>query len=233
MPPETELVKQQMEQTRAALSDKLETLEAKVLGTVNSTTDQVSQTVNEVGSTVRETAQEVRATLHEAVSSVRDALDVSRQIQHHPWLMLGGSMAVGFVGERVLHALERGHLPSLPSLPMQPEQLLPRDSEVRERIEREPPARRTRSSLFQALFESFAPEIDKLKGAALGMALGLVRDKINEAVPPQMRENVTELMDRVSVKLGGNPPPRGAMFGQEEETEERNGNRMASSMRNE
>jgi hypothetical protein len=223
MPPETELVKQQMSQTRAALADKIEALETKVLGTVHEATDCVAQTVHEVGSAARETSQNVRAAMHEAVGSVRDALDVSRQVQQHPWLLLGGSVFTGYVGGRILDNLERGRLPSLPS---HPERLLPNDAELRERIQAEPPGRRTGSSFFRALAETFAPELDKLKRAAVGMALGLMRDKITEVVPPQMRDNVTEMMDRVSVKLGGELPPPGSMLGREEQYEDGNGARL-------
>ncbi len=229
MPPETELIKQQMSQTRSALTDKLETLEAKVFGTVATTSDTVSQTVHEVGATVRETTQDVRVTLQEAMSSLRDALDVSRQMHQHPWVLLGGSVVAGYVGGIMLDNLEHGHLPSLPATPAM-EQLLPNSSEVRQRVETQPPVRRTGSTFFKALAESFAPELDKLKRAALSMALGAVRDKVGEAVPPQMRENFTEMMDRVTVKLGGEPPPPGAMFGREDDYEESNGAHMARSM---
>jgi hypothetical protein len=242
MPPETELIKQQMGQTRASLTEKMETLENKVLGTVHQTTDTVSNTVQLVGSTVRDTVQQVgctvrdttqdvRATMHETVGSVRDALDLSRQMQEHPWVMLGGSVFVGYVGGRLLDSLERGRLPSLPSLPAAPERLLPEGSEVRERLEAVPAPRRSTSSFLSALLDTFAPELDKLKRVALGAALGLVRDKVGESVPPQMRENFTELMDRVTQKLGGEPPPPGAMLGVGTgEQEDRNGSEMARSM---
>jgi hypothetical protein len=229
MPPETEMIKQQMGQTRAALTDKLEDLENKVLGTINTTTDTVAKTVGEVGATVRETARDVRAALHETMSSVRDALDLSRQFQQHPWLMLTGSVAAGYVGGLIVDNLERGQLPSLPSLPAAPEQLLPRDAEVRERLEKVPPARRSTSSFFKALAETFAPELDKLKRTAVGMALGMLRDKIGESVPPRMRGDFTEMMDRITTKLGGQPPPPGAMYGRGEE-QEHDGAGMARSM---
>jgi ElaB/YqjD/DUF883 family membrane-anchored ribosome-binding protein len=254
MPPETELIKQQMGQTRAALTEKMETLENKVLGTVQQTTDTVSSTVQMVGSTVRDTVQQVgctvrdtaqhlgstvtdtsrdvRLSLHDTVGSVRDALDVTRQVQEHPWIMLGGSVFVGYVGGRLLDSMEKGHLPSLPSLPARPERLLPQDSEVRERLESVPAPRRSTSSFLGALLDSFSPELDKLKRFALGAALGLVRDKLSESVPPAMRENVTELMDRVTQKLGGEPPPPGSMSGMGTEEEEvRNGSDMARSTR--
>jgi hypothetical protein len=219
-----------MGQTRAALTEKVETLEKKVLGTVNEATDAVAHTVHEVGCTARETARDVRATVHEAVSSMRDALDVSQQMRRHPWLLMGGSVFAGYVGGRLLDHLEHGRLPSLPGLPAGPEQLLPRDSELRERMQSAPPARRSVPSFFRALAETFGPELEKAKRAAVGLALGLVRDKLSEAAPPQMRENVNELMDRVTVKLGGEPSPAGSML-RGEEHQEGNGAEWAHSMR--
>jgi ElaB/YqjD/DUF883 family membrane-anchored ribosome-binding protein len=229
MPPETELIKQQMGQTRSALTEKLETLETKVFGTFDSAANTVGQTVHEVGSTVRETAENVRATMRETMSSVREAFDVSRQFHEHPWLLLGGSVVAGYVGGVVLDNLEHGHMPSLPS-PIRAEQLLPQGSEVRERLEAEPPARRGGLGLFRELANAFAPEMEKLKAAAVGLALGLLRDKISEAIPPQIRENVSEAMDRVTAKLGGEVHPPGAMFGRSDEYEEENGAHKARSM---
>lgn len=229
MPPETELIKQQMGQTRSALTEKLETLETKVFGTFDSAANTVGQTVHEVGSTVRETAENVRATMRETMSTVRDAFDVSRQFHEHPLLMLGGSVVAGYVGGVVLDNLEHGHMPSFSS-PIRAEQLLPQGSEVRERLEAEPPARRGGMGLFRELANAFAPELEKLKAAAIGMALGVVRDKLYEAVPPQVRENVNEMVDRITVKLGGEVHPPGAMFGRSEECEEDNGARKARSM---
>jgi hypothetical protein len=229
MPPETELIKQQMGQTRAALTEKLETLENKVLGTISTTTDAVTQTVQDVGATVRETTENVRATMHEALNSVRDAFDVSRQFHQHPWLLLGSSVVAGYAGGLILDNLERGHLPSLPSLP-HAERLLPQSSEVRQRLESEAPVRRRAPAFLKALAETFAPELEKLKAAALGMAMGVVRDKLHEAVPPQMREDFAQMMDRITTKLGGEPYPPGAMFGSSEEDDEANGRHASSPM---
>ncbi|HEY7329853.1 MAG TPA: hypothetical protein VH592_19620 [Gemmataceae bacterium] len=219
MPPETELIKQQMGQTRAALTEKMETLENKVLGTVNSTTDTISQTVQDVGATVTETTHNVRATLRETIDSVRDALDVSRQIHQHPWVMMAGSVAAGYVGGVMLDNLEHGRLPSLRPA----EQLLPRGSEIRERMEAQAPARSRAPGFLKALADTFAPELERLKAAALGMALGVVRDKISDAVPPQMREDFHQMMDRVTTKLGGEAYPVGMMGSLGAEEDETNG----------
>jgi len=242
-----------MGQTRAALTEKLETLEEKVFGTVHTTTSTVSdtvqivgttvsqsvnevgaslsQTVNEVGATVRETAQDLRATVDHAMCSVRDALDVTRQMHEHPWLLVGGSVVAGYVGGRVLDSIEGGRFPSHLTLPVGPEQLLPEDSELRERIQSTPPPRRSGSSFLQALTDTFAPELNKLKRVALGVAMGLMRDKIGQSVPPQLKGDVADLMDRFTVKLGGQPTPPGYNPLTGDDREEHNGAEMAASMR--
>jgi len=253
MPPETEVIKQQMGQTRAALTEKLETLEDKVLGTLHSTTNTVSDTTNlvgstvsetvqlvgntvsntvtEVGATVRETARDLRTTVDEAMSSVRDALDLTRQMNEHPWLMVGGSVVAGYVGGRVLDSIEKGRFPTHMTLPVGPEQLLPDDSEFRERIESAPTPQRSGSFFLKALTDTFGPELNKLKSVALGVAMGLMRDKIGESVPPQLRGDVTDLVDRFTVKLGGQTTPSGYDPFKGEDREEHNGSEMASSIR--
>jgi hypothetical protein len=226
MPPETDLIKQQMGQTRAALTEKLQTLENKVIGAIASTTDMVAQTVQDVGTTVRETSQNFRSTMHDTVSSVRDAFDVSQQIDQHPWLMLGGSVLAGYVGGVVLDNLEHGRLPSLPSA----EGLLPHGSEIRQRMVTQQPSARRVPGFLKALVDTFAPELDKLKAAAVGMALGALRDKIGESVPSHMRGDFAEMMDRITTKLGGHAHPPGAMYGASEEYDETNGARASGPM---
>jgi len=232
------MIKQQMGQTRTSLTEKLETLENQVLGTVRDTTSTVAQTVHEVSSTVRDTVRDVRSTLQDTTTSVRatvqetsasfrDALDVSRQMQEHPWLMLGGSVVAGYVGGRLLDSLERGRPLGGHLLPAAPEQFLPADSELRERLEATPPPARTGFSFLRALADTFAPELNQLKQFALGAAVGLVRDKLSESVPPQFRNDLTNLMDRVTTKLGGQPTPPGSLSGGEED---HNGSDMARSM---
>jgi len=223
MPPETEVIKQQMGQTRAALSEKLETLENQVLGTVQHTTSTVSNTVQNVGDTVKDTVHDVRATVAETMASVRDALDVPRQIRRHPWLMMGGSVFAGYVGGRLLDSVEAGRFPPRLSLSAEPTSYVPAAEAESATYEPSRPAAPSRLSFLKSLAETFAPEIAKLKGMAVGAAVGLMRDKISEAVPPQFQQNVSELMDRFTVKLGGEPTPLGSMSLKSEDRAEHDG----------
>ena len=88
-----EMIRQQMEVTKADLSEKMETLEQQVSETVHSTGTAVNATVE----AVQETVETVTGAVQGAVQSVSNALNVRRQVNRHPWLVLGGSVALGYL----------------------------------------------------------------------------------------------------------------------------------------
>jgi len=99
---ETELIRDQMAETRSALSEKLEALQDQVLGTVEGTTRSVTDTVEAVQEAVQDTVGTVKESFQETVQSVKSAFDLSEQMQKHPWLLLGGAVVVGYAGGRLL-----------------------------------------------------------------------------------------------------------------------------------
>jgi len=113
---ESKMIHSEMEQTRVALAEKLETLERKVTGTVQDATEivqdateivqdaaaAVSDTVGSVQDAVQETVATVKETVQDTVGSVKQAFDLGRQVDRHPWLLFGGAVTVGFCGERLL-----------------------------------------------------------------------------------------------------------------------------------
>ena len=82
-----DFIRKQMQETKSQLSEKLETLE-----------QQVSDTVQSTGTAVNSTMQAVEHAIH----SLSNALDVRRQIDKHPWLVLGGAIVVGYVAVELL-----------------------------------------------------------------------------------------------------------------------------------
>ena len=88
-----EVIRQQMEETKSQLTEKLESLEQQVSETVQSTGTAVNATVEAVQVTVDTVTGAVRG----AVQSVSNAFDIRRQIHRHPWLVLGGSVALGYL----------------------------------------------------------------------------------------------------------------------------------------
>jgi uncharacterized protein YjbJ (UPF0337 family)/ElaB/YqjD/DUF883 family membrane-anchored ribosome-binding protein len=222
-----EAILRDMEETRTALTEKLETLEQKLVETVNQTTSAVTETVASVKETVNETVSAVKMsvtdtvstvkeTMHEGVETVKGAFDLSAHVEHHPWLMMGGSVLAGYALGRVLSEPSprmesarsyspspfpplrenaafsgTGHqrAPSAPSAPVQAAQA----------------ATSAVGSVASSLMSTFAPEIDKLKSLALGVTMGTVRDLVVDAVPPQLSGQIREVIDNVTRKMGGEP----------------------------
>jgi hypothetical protein len=193
---EPEVIRQQMEETRASLADKLETLEQQVMETVQGTTNAVTDTVENVKETVQETIQ-----------SVREAFDLRRQVDQHPWLMLCGSVAVGYLAGSLLV----GRIGSNRSRSAGPTAT----AEARDyRHTEEPPRRRTAPTVrsrraehgwLSGMGDLFGTEINKLKGLAVGTTMGLVRDLLTRGLPEQVGSQVAGVVDGITTKLGGEP----------------------------
>jgi ElaB/YqjD/DUF883 family membrane-anchored ribosome-binding protein len=180
-----EVIRRQMETTREALNDKLETLEQRVADSVLAVTDTVAS---------------VKEKVQEGVESVKDAVDVPAHVDHHPWLMLGGSVLCGFVLGNLL--MNRKH--SAPALyaPLPPKTPEPANGNGRRLLERQEAPAPSANWL-----SAFEPEIKHLKGLALGVTLGTVREMLTEQAPPHMAEQIREIIDAVTRKAGGEPVP--------------------------
>src|SRR5437762_1903548 len=99
---EPEVIREQMAETRASLADKIESLEGKVVGTVQDATCAVSDTVENVKEAVQETVTSVKDTVSDTVEGVKESLDLRRQVDRHPCLMMGAAVAVGYIGGSLL-----------------------------------------------------------------------------------------------------------------------------------
>jgi len=216
-----EVIRQQMEETRTSLTEKLEQLE-----------HQVAETVHDARSAVAETVGTVKEAVKETVETVKDTFDLRLQFQRHPWVMFGASIAVGYIGERLLEKLEapNGHaheMPPLESTGMAAERArIESDGQAREQ-----PAERAGSEspgFLASLSEQFEPELHQLKSMAIGAALGLMRDTIAGFVPEPMRPQLSQLFDSVTIKLDGQPVAGPLNIG--DSHEERNKAEMGRSM---
>jgi len=196
-----EMIQQQMKETRAALTEKLETLENKVVGTVAEATTAVSdtveairETVNETVTTVNETVkgsvETVKETVHESVETVKDIFDLPAHVDQHPWMMLGGSVAVGYCLGALLGS--RSSAGSSATTFTYPERTVPTPSA---------PSKPTSEP------SPWAPEINKLKGLALGVLFGTARELLLSSVPEHIADQLKEIVDNVTKKVGGEPMP--------------------------
>ena len=217
---ETEVIRERMEETRNDLSDKLEQLEKQVVGTVQDATsavsdavqsardvvdsvkDSVEGTVESVKGAVEGTVDSVNQTVQDTVQSVKDTFDLPRQMDRHPWLMVGGAVAVGFVAGKLLdYAPEAAEAAGGVA-----ESLRPTGQRLAEAVSTAPAAAAsTAAGLFSTLERMFGPELNQVKALAVGALLGMVRDAAMEAAPEPMRRQVREIIDGFTSKLGGQP----------------------------
>ena len=193
-----DVIQRQMQETRASLAEKLETLEQKVVGTVENATTAVHETVDAIKETVHDTVASVQEGVKGSVESVKDLFDVPAQVQRRPWLMMGGSVAVGYC---------LGTLLSQQSSSRDDREAANRLSWLSEANNRAygaaalpPPAAPTEPSIWSA-------EIDKLKGLALGALFGTARELLITSLPEQMGAQLREVVDSVTKKVGGKPLP--------------------------
>jgi len=207
-----ERILRQMQETRASLTEKLEILEQKVVGTVENATCAVNETVGAIKDTVHETASTVNETVKDSVDAVKDLFDVPAHVEQHPWLMVGGSVAVGYVLGTMVTPKGKSSYSGSPSASY----AAPTPSYA------STPARAPAAT--EGLFAS---EISKVKKLALGMLLGSAREFLASAVPGHLGEQVKQVVDSVTEKLGGEPLPasdvsslRDAVYPKSEQSEE-------------
>jgi len=189
---ELEVIHHEMEEKRASLAEKLDTLENHVLGTVQEATAAVSHTVEDVKSVVDTVTENVKDTVESVTESVKHSLDISDHVRHHPWGMFCGAVAVGFVGGRML-APARSEQEPAPQAPPAP-------------APTPPPAPR-RAAQREEAQTGMDELLQRVKGLALGALMKVVRDVVAEALPETMKADVMNVVDDFTTKLGGKPVP--------------------------
>lgn len=215
---ESEVIRHQMEETRASLSEKIETLENQVVGTVQGATAAVSETVESVKEAVQETVSTVQ-------ESVQNTLDIGHHVDRHPWAMMGGSVALGYLAGCLLgratsdqargtQLVSRGDFSNV-DWPAADEANGRPSHRSSNGANGKTVAPEVKAPEKNVLLETFGPEIQKLKGLALGTLLGVVRDLVSEAAPEQLRPQLADVVDSITVKLGGDPI-RGPLLKSEE-----------------
>jgi ElaB/YqjD/DUF883 family membrane-anchored ribosome-binding protein len=212
----------QMDDTRKDLADKLEQLEKKVSGTVETVTDfvekvpetvetvkeTIAETVSTVSDTVQHTVGAVKETVADTVESVKSFFDIPYQVDRHPWLMLGGSVLMGYLGGRLLprrSAAEK--VASAGAVTPAPAPVLseyaPQTYEPVRGPQEPRQAEPSKPSWLSSLGERFSGEINQVKGLALGTLLGVARDMVSQWAPDALRQEVTDVINNFTRDVGG------------------------------
>jgi len=205
-----DVIRRQMEETRSSLTEKVEKLEQKLVDTVTETTEAVTETVSNV-----------KETVEESVQTVKDWFDIRGHVEDHPWAMLGGSMAAGFVVGAMLPSTHTATevasgMASASAAPMPAS--VPSGRKLHHNGGTQPSASSRRPQAQSMVAQSmvapvtswlsqFEPELNRLKHLALGAALGTIREMISSGLPQEMAHQVRDVIDDVTKKIGGEPLP--------------------------
>ena len=65
--------------------------------TVDTTVETMRQTVDGAQSSVEDIAEHMKRTVGDTVATVKRTFDLPYQVDHHPWLMFGGALLVGYL----------------------------------------------------------------------------------------------------------------------------------------
>ena len=201
---ESEVIRQEMDETRNSLTDKISQLEQQVVETVHEASEGMKQTVE----AVKETVQSVKESVGETVDSVKDTFSIPRQVQRHPWMMMAAAAGSGFLAGYLLTGPAAKRAPSVPvRAPRRPGNGSYKDTSVASSSFGEAPAAAAEPSegVLHQLTQTFENEINQLKGLAIGSLAGLVRDLVVGTIPETMRSSVDEVFDNLTTKLGGKP----------------------------
>jgi len=225
-----EVIRQQMAETRANLTEKLEAVENLVTETVQNTTEAVSstveavkETVENVTGTVAETVEAVKDTVSGTVETVAETFNVRHHFERHPWVMFGGAVAVGWVAGTFLggkshrngsHTWESQEGNSQPA--SQRAQAFassgqwtgPQHGEVETRSGWQPEQQTRSESTCEAAKEKTGwlwNEVKHLKNLALGSLMGLIHDLAARNIPGQLGEKVAQEVDHLAQNLGAEP----------------------------
>lgn len=183
MDQEPEVIRRNIDVTRSALTEKLETLECQVKGTMD-----------DARSTVEDTLHSVRSTVDDTIAAVKRTFDLRYQTELHPWPMVGASVAAGLVAGAVLSRQLFAETPATHA------------SGIREPFAPSAPAREPAGpGIMERLKSEFSGEIQQVKSMAISTLFGVLRDSLKRAVPPNFQPQVEHLMNDLTTRLGGEP----------------------------
>ena len=189
-------IRGEIEETRSALTEKLETLEQGV-----------KETVCEAKAAVTGTIENVKETVKETVETVKESLDVRGYVQEYPWPMMAGSVACGFaLGHLIAGGSSNGHKISQMASdgsPMESRNYLASSDGRQKEQKEQKESKSSRGSVLGSVMEKVRPEIQEIEGIAIGAIGALIRDLIKQNAAEPIAEQLEPVANRLTSKLGG------------------------------
>jgi len=217
-----EVIKQEMDQTRSALVEKIETLEQQVAQTVQQATNAVSSTVEQVKDVVGSTTEAVQSVVgsttdavqsvvgstteavESTVSTVKETFNLSGHIDRHPWLALGGAVMAGFMAGKLIGPLHRTRSHTggqdwtsweQPRSYAQPEPQPQPQPQAEQKSQS--------SSLLSGLSGLLDKPLNLAKGVAVASLFSVLRDVVAQSLPDEWSKQFVTTVEDLNKKFGG------------------------------
>jgi ElaB/YqjD/DUF883 family membrane-anchored ribosome-binding protein len=220
-----------IEEKRASMTEKLEMLEERVRETVESAKstvedimENVKETVDETVGTVKETVGDARSTVEGIVENVKDTMDdtvtmvkqsfdFNYQMDQHPWLMLSGSVLIGYlVGSLGRNGSAGSRYPTRGSWTGAEARRSGYFATASSPEVENPPVvaavETRRSSIWDGALGQFKDEFDTIKGAVIGALMSNLRDMVKESLP-NLAPQLEKAINSAATKLGAEPVTEG------------------------
>lgn len=205
-----EAIRQQIDETRSSITEKLEALEDQVVGGVQNARDTVEETLQTARDTVEETIETVKSSMRDTMRSVKRTFDVKHQVESHPWPMMGVSFLAGVAGAALYDRLR--------SQPREEHYTADRSREFRARYAAPSPEPAAPNG--PGWKDRFREEIDKAQGVAVGYLMALARDWAKQNFP-DLGPQIDDFMHGATEKLGGAPIERSVLHDSYDEANRR------------
>jgi len=228
---ETDVIREQMLETRTALTEKLEALQESVVSAVQGTTESVTETVQSVKEAVQDTVTNVTDSVQETVATVKSTFDISAHVENHPWAMVGGAMLLGYLSGRFLpsagtvartatsaaetvagaaaSSLAGTNGPSGPT--SYTSASMPSTS-----YQAPSPSRDHGPSWLNGVTKALQPVIHEVEGMAIGALTGVLGEMALRAAPEGFKPQLKELIEKTTASLGGKPMDCSGLFQESE-----------------
>lgn len=228
-----------IEEKRASMSEKLELLEERVRdtleetrsavegivenvkGTVDETVGAVKETVEGARSTVDTLVENVRGTMDETATMVKQSFDLRYQVEHRPWVMVGGSVLAGYLlgswmGRTSSHRYSYAQGSDfsdndLYTAPLKNGASFDDLDEGVDTYEKKkttnfygvagPTSVPTKGSKWSNVLGPFQEEWETLRGVALGTLMGTLRTMVRQNMPA-VAPKLEQAINSASAKLG-------------------------------
>lgn len=179
---EPEVIRHQIEITKASISDKFESLE-----------NEVKDTVSEIRSEVRET-----------VDAVKRSFDIRQHVKSYPWTCMGGGVCFGFILSKWLansmpERLSQYRFPNDSGLGTKHINV-----STNGRAQDHQTNKKEDGSLAK-IARQLSPEITQLKGLALGILVTMLGELAKNSLPQSLSQKVGDVFESASSKLGMKP----------------------------